>query len=110
MDKDKFEQFVEYYRRLPDGVSTDVIDYIYNLLGCEFIFDLPVEYKTDSINDIKYTVIQGTSWMHSTTGPVYVYKNKPEFFILGYYVTLDEWLPRSALSPEDITLFKLKYG
>ena len=108
MDKAELRQFIEYYCDLQ--VVHNELNHMYEKFGREFIFDLPVEYKIDSIDGERYTVVQGTNWMHSTTEPACYCHGKPEFCLLGMYVELDEWLPLSALSSEERAIFKLKYG
>jgi hypothetical protein len=109
MDNAELERFVDYYRNNYTGYYVDVIDHLYEKFGREFIFDLPVEKKPYRLEQ-QYTVIRGTAWIHSTTGPAGSYAQPPGFFILGHYMTLDQWLPYSALSPEEQLLYKLKYG
>jgi hypothetical protein len=115
MHKQEFEHFVKYYssyshRLAFKGLShQEIISYMYEHFGRGFIHSLPIECKK-SRSTIGYWVIPGTTWVHSTTGPAVPTIRPPGFFILGHYMTLDEWLPLSALSPEEQIMFKLKYG
>jgi hypothetical protein len=113
MYKAEFDRFIRYYhnyRHQGPYNPIEIISHLYEKFGQEFIFDLPIEYKTDPFNGEKYTLVQGTYWMHSTTGLACYYRGKPGFYILGNCVSLDEWLPYSALTNEECTLFKLKYA
>ena len=107
MDKAEFDQFVDYYYGYKNIGRIETISHLYEKFGREFIFDLPVEYRSITV---PYTAIKGTNWMHSTIGPTCYCHGKSEFYILGHCVSLDEWLPLSALSPEEQIMFKLKYG
>jgi hypothetical protein len=115
MDKDTLTEFIDYcehYFVHKNNNHTDKADYIYiyEKYGHEFIHSLPIEHKTTT-GGSRYTVILGTRWIHSITDAAYRgVGNQPWFYILGQRVSLDEWLPYCALSPEDITLFKLKYA
>ena len=114
MNKQEFEHFVKYYssyrhRLAFKGLSQqEIISHMYEHFGRGFIHSLPIECKK-SRSTIGYWVIPGTTWAHSVTGPVSVYNNIPNFYILDYRLSLDEWLPLSALSPEEQIMFKLKY-
>ena len=112
MDKAELDQFIEYYQphRILRGSPYNDVAHAYKKFGREFIHSLPVEYKTDPVDGQRYTVVQGTYWMHSTTGLACYCRGKPGFYILGHCVSLDEWLPYSALTNEECTLFKLKYA
>ena len=110
MHKAQLDRFIEYYlnyRYQGPYNPIEIISHLYEKFGREFIHDLPVEYRSVTV---PYIVIQGTTRVHSTTEPVFYYRGKPVFYILGFWVTLDEWLPLSALSPEEQIMFKLKYG
>ena len=111
MDKAKLDRFIRYYHYdyAHTGTCISIIDHMYIKFGREFIHSLPVEYK-DSGFPGHSTVVTGTWLWHSTTEPLYVYNKEPEFYILGYWLTLEQWLPYSALTSEEHTLFKLKYG
>lgn len=112
MDKDTLTEFIVYcdcVSRQTNKNRIDKVSHIYEKYGREFIHNLPIEHRSTH-DSYQYTVIRGTYWIHSVVEPVYNYYNKPIFHLLGQRVSLDEWLPLSALSPEDITLFKLKYA
>ena len=110
MTKQELEEFIEYHTRLRLDTAIDTIDHLYEHFGCEFIFGLPVVCTTYRSGN-KYIVIQGTAWVHSTTEPAYCgVDNQYRFYMLGYRLSLDEWLLYSALSPEEQIMFKLKYG
>lgn len=116
MHKAELDRFVEYHRQIfyfysqPDQLRDKCfIDKMYSLYDREFVRDLPVKSKTYDDGDY-YSVIRGTNWMHSLSGPAFIYNSKPLFYILGWPLTLDEWLPLSSLSSDERTLFKLKYG
>jgi hypothetical protein len=111
MHKAEFDQFVDYFSKVrtqPDTVIS-TLDHVYEHFGREFIFDLPTEYRDSRVG--KYPAIRGTYWIHSPTGPAYCGLDRQlRFYILGYCLSLDNWLPRSALLPEEQLLYKLKYG
>ena len=117
MDNTELKRFIgyyNYYREYKYEKSRtysiiEVIDHIYKKFGREFIYSLPEEYKFSKAG-YEYILIRGTLWVHSTTEPAFHYRGKPEFFILGHCVSLDDWLPRSSLDEEGRTIFKLKYG
>ena len=112
MNKEEFDEFVKLCQRLAvEEVSArKIIDQIFEKFGREFIFDLPVEYKINPDDGVRYTVVKGTYRVHSTTEPAFHVRGKPVFYILGFWVTLDEWLSYSSLSTEERTIFKLKYA
>lgn len=105
MDNLKFRQFIKYYHNNYIN-STVFVNHLYEKFGREFIHSLPVQHAC--IGGDQYTLISGTTLMHSVTEPAYVWYY-PRFCILGIKVDLDSWLPLSALSPEEQILFKLKY-
>jgi hypothetical protein len=111
MHKAQLDRFIEYYlnyRYQGPYNPIEIISHLYEKFGREFIHDLPVEYRSVTV---PYIVIQGTAWVHSTTEPAYCgVDNQYRFYMLGYRLSLDEWLPYSALSPEEQIMFKLKYG
>lgn len=116
MDEDALIEFIDYFRDYREfrykkhqlGTKT-LLNHLYEKYGREFIHSLPVEcIKSRSINN--FWVIQRTSLMHSVTEPAYFYNTTPQFYIFDCRLSLDEWLPYSALTPEEQILFKLKYG
>ena len=112
MDKAELDQFIEYYHEYEYeyNVHADIISHMYEHFGREFIHRIPIERKTDGFG-YRISVIESTHLRHSVTEPAYFVSNsQPRFYILGYYMTLDDWLPRSALSSEEQIMFKLKYG
>ena len=111
------------------------VDCLYRHFGPEYIHNLPSTLHTvDQLNQfyqlnilhipdhilpgcLGYYTEQGniSGVLHNVTGPAYrvVFKNNRElvfYYILDVELTLDEWLPRSALSPEEQTMYKLKHG
>ena len=109
MDNAELKRFVDYYRNNYTGYYLDVIDHLYEKFGREFIFDLPIDYRIYD-PERKYPVIQGTTYWHSTSEPLYYHHGRPKFWIFDCQLSLDEWLPRSSLSSEEQLVFKLKYG
>jgi hypothetical protein len=109
MDNAELERFVDYYRKYEHNGRIETISHLYEKFGREFIYSLPIKYEIGGIG-LQNSVIAGTWLWHSTTEPLYVYNKEPEFYILGYWLTLEQWLPYSALTSEERTLFKLKYG
>ena len=116
MDKREFKEFIRYYKQFITAsmtqcipVDIETIDRVYSRFGREIILGLPTEHRSSSITG-PYIAIEGTNWRHSTKTASYHYYSTPIYYILGGYVTLDEWLPRSSLTPEEQILFKLKYG
>jgi hypothetical protein len=114
MDKAELDRFIRYYRKCEHNGRIEsisrLISHLYEKFGREFIHNLPVECTTYRSGN-KYLEILGTRPEHSTTGPAYRgANNQYRFYILGYHLSLDEWLPLSALSPEEQIMFKLKYG
>lgn len=120
MDKQQLGEFLGYYCKYYDqcyqhtevnqkNINLHIVDHMYEKYGREFIFDLPVVSRVDILKQ-NYLVILNTWWVHSVIEPAYYYQDNPVFCLLGMYVELDYWLPHSALSPEEQTIFKLKYG
>ena len=110
---DNIDDFIEYCDNWYCGgiTNTQVVDHFYERFGRKFIFELPTKIETGRFGD-QYPVLSGTHWYHSTSEPIFFqkYKGQPKFFILGYELPIDQWLPRSSLTPEEQILFKLKYG
>lgn len=106
MHKQQFDQFIDYYKNCicSQLVSVDMVDHLYQQFGREFIFDLPIEYVYG------LPLVCGIIWCHNTSDVALYHDGVPLFYILGCQLSLDEWLPRSSLSPEEQLVFKLKYG
>jgi hypothetical protein len=113
MDKASLDQFIDYYYdyliehyRYP---QFRIIGHIYNKFGAEFIHSLPVKYLVNTLGN-QYSTVYGTYWAHSTSAPTLYLNGQPRFYILDWLMPFNEWLPLSALSSEERTIFKLKYG
>lgn len=115
----EINQIVEYLDRcekygIPEfrnmHTSVDIIDHMYEKFGKELIHSLPTNIKIYN-NNSQVSVISGTKVWHSVTDFSYKLNQIPgDYFIFDRLLTFEQWIVRSALSPEEQLIYRLKRG
>lgn len=108
--------------------ASNEIDQLYREFGRDTILRLPVSLFTHDVTQNVYSIIVTemtgsafwfsikqrepvTGVRHSMHQPSVISHDGSRYYsILGCGLTIDEWLPLSALSPEEQLIYKLKYG